>query len=104
MTAFATDAPGRAAPLGPAATPARAFARRDALLLLLQFAAMWGAFFVLASAINRPASLDEPASVMLPMILDQAGPVFAGNASYLLHALLLIPLAVILHALSEHAT
>jgi hypothetical protein len=57
---------------------------------------MWGAFFILLPAINWPASLDEPAAVMLPLILEQAGPVFAGYASYLLHALLLIPLAVLL--------
>jgi hypothetical protein len=57
---------------------------------------MWGAFLVLLPAINWPASLDEPAAVMLPLILEQAGPVFAGYASYLLHALLLIPMAVLL--------
>jgi hypothetical protein len=74
----------------------RAVARWAALLLLAQFAAMWGAFFVLMPAINWPASLDEPASVLLPLLLDRAGPVLAGYASYLAHALLLIPLAVLL--------
>lgn len=79
----------------------RAVARWAALLLLAQFAAMWGAFLILLPAINWPASLGEPASVLLPLILDQAGPVFAGYASYLLHALLLVPLAVLLrHSLS----
>ncbi len=71
-------------------------ARLAALLLLAQFAAMWAAFFILMPAIDWPASLDEPASVLLPLILDRAGAVFAGYASYLLHALLLIPLAVLL--------
>lgn len=73
--------------------PARILA---ALLLLAQFAGMWAAFFILMPAINWPASLDEPPSVVLPLILQQAGPVFAGYASYLLHALFLIPLAVLL--------
>lgn len=65
-------------------------------LLLLQFATMWGAFFILAPAINWPASLDEPPAVILPLILDQSGAVFAGYLSYLIHALALIPLAILL--------
>jgi hypothetical protein len=70
--------------------------RLAALLLLAQFAGMWAAFFILMPAINWPASLDEPPSVILPLILDQAGPVLAGYSAYLAHALLLIPLAVLL--------
>lgn len=65
-------------------------------LLLLQFVTMWTAFFILAPAINWPASLDDPPSVMLPMILDQSTAVFAGYLSYLIHALALIPLAILL--------
>jgi hypothetical protein len=57
---------------------------------------MWGAFFILAPAINWPASLDEPPAVILPLILDQSGAVFAGYLSYLIHALALIPLAILL--------
>lgn len=74
---------------------ARRFA---ALLFLLQFVCMWTAFFILMPAINWPASLDEPPLVVLPLILEQAGPVFVGYSSYLLHALLLIPLAVVLRS------
>lgn len=66
--------------------------------LLAQFVFMWTAFFILMPAINWPASLGEPPSVILPLILEQAGPVFAGYTSYLLHALLLIPLAVTLRS------
>ncbi|MFQ6554191.1 hypothetical protein AAD018_017750 [Aestuariibius insulae] len=65
-------------------------------LLLLQFVTMWTAFFILAPAINWPASLDEPPSVILPLILDQSTAVFAGYLSYLIHALALIPLAILL--------
>lgn len=70
--------------------------RPAAALLLLQFVTMWGAFFILAPAINWPASLDEPPAVILPLILDQSGAVFAGYLSYLIHALALIPLAILL--------
>ena len=70
--------------------------RRTAALLLIQFVTMWAAFFILAPAINWPASLDEPPAVILPLILDQSGAVFAGYLSYLIHALALIPLAILL--------
>ena len=74
-----------------------------AALLLLQFATMWAAFFILAPSINWPASLDEPPSVILPLILDQSVAVFAGYLSYLIHALALIPLAILLRdALGLH--
>lgn len=79
----------------PAASPSHA-RRRTAALLLIQFVTMWGAFFILAPAINWPASLDEPPAVILPLILDQSGAVFAGYLSYLIHALALIPLAILL--------
>ena len=67
-----------------------------AALLLFQFVTMWGAFFILAPAINWPASLDEPPATILPLILDQSVAVFAGYLSYLIHALALIPLAILL--------
>lgn len=70
--------------------------RVAAVLLISQFIAMWGAFGILAPAINWPASLDEPPAVMLPLILQQSGPVFLGYLSYLVHALLLIPIAALL--------
>lgn len=65
-------------------------------LILLQFATMWGAFFILAPAINWPASLDEPPAIILPLILEQSAAVFAGYLSYLIHAVALIPLAILL--------
>lgn len=80
-----------------ATTQTPALRRLAAGLLTAQFVGMWGAFFILAAAINWPASLDEPAGVILPLILQQSGPVFAGYLAYFLHALLLVPLAVVLH-------
>jgi hypothetical protein len=88
MTMFLTAAPRTVDPPAPR--------RLAAGLLAAQFAGMWGAFFILLPAINWPASLDEPADVMLPLILEKAGPVFTGYLLYLLHAVLLIPLAIIL--------
>lgn len=70
--------------------------RTTGILLLSQFILMWAAFFILMPAINWPASLGEPPAVILPLIVEQAVPVFTGYTSYLLHALLLIPLAVTL--------
>lgn len=71
-------------------------ARRIAALLLIgQFAAMWGAFFILAPAIDWPASLDLPPAESLPLIGAQSSAVFAGYLSYLVHALLLIPIAAL---------
>ena len=80
----------------PATTP-RPAARLAALLLLAQFCAMWGAFFVLAPSIDWPASLGLPASEMLPLLLERFGFVFTGYTLYLTHAVLLIPTAVALH-------
>lgn len=70
--------------------------RAVSVLLIGQFAAMWGAFFILAPAIDWPASLDLPPEVMLPLIQDQSAAVFKGYLSYLVHALLLIPIAALM--------
>lgn len=85
------------APSGYGATVSRNPARRTAAVLLaLQFAAMWGAFFILAPAINWPASLDLPPAEILPLIREQSSAVFLGYLSYLVHALLLIPIAALM--------
>ena len=70
--------------------------RTAALLLFGQFAAMWSAFFILAPAINWPASLDLPPAEILPLIREQSTAVFSGYLSYLIHALLLIPIAALM--------
>jgi len=70
--------------------------RATGLLLLVQFALMWTAFAILATAIDWPQSLGDPASVALPRLLDNAGAVALGYGAYLLSALAMIPLAVML--------
>lgn len=59
--------------------------------LIAQFVLMWVTFFVLSSSINWPASLDDPASIALPRLLDHYGSVMTGYSLYLLVALLLVP-------------
>lgn len=76
----------------------RTAGRTAAALLVGQFIAMWTAFFILAPAINWPASLGEPAAVILPLIREHSSAVFLGYLSYLVHALLLIPAAAMLPA------
>lgn len=92
-------APLRAAPTRAAsavAAPRNPARRTAAVLLIGQFIAMWTAFFILMPAINWPASLDLPPAEILPLILEQSGAVFAGYLSYLIHALLLIPIAALM--------
>ncbi|MEM9715331.1 MAG: hypothetical protein AAF826_02320 [Pseudomonadota bacterium] len=74
----------------------RRHVQSTSFLLLLQFVTMWTAFFILFPAINWPASLDEPPSVILPLILEQSTAVFWGYLSYLVHAIALILLAILL--------
>jgi hypothetical protein len=76
-----------------------------AFFLIAQFICMWTAFFILSSAINWPASLDDPASVALPRLIEQAGPVLAGYSFYLLVGLLLVPATAALnHRLGLNST
>jgi hypothetical protein len=74
----------------------KSYRRLAAGLLIGQFAAMWGAFFVLAPSINWPASLDLPPSEIFPLIQSKSVAVLIGYVSYLIHALLLIPIAAVL--------
>lgn len=70
--------------------------RTTGILFLVQFAVFIVALVVLGSAINWPASLDEPASVALPLIREQAGAVALGYTSYFISALLLAPISLLL--------
>ena len=65
--------------------------RVAAAALTIQFFLILATFVILSGAINWPASLDDPASVALPRLIEQAGPVMIGYGSYLIAALLLVP-------------
>jgi hypothetical protein len=70
--------------------------RLTAALLIGQFVTMWGAFFILAPSINWPASLRLPPAEILPLISTKSTAVMLGYTSYLIHALLLLPIAALL--------
>jgi len=65
-------------------------------MLIAQFAIFAIALITLGSAIDWPASLDKPASEVLPLIRDQRAAVALGYTSYFLSATLLIPIALLL--------
>ncbi|NJN31028.1 MAG: DUF4386 family protein [Synechococcales cyanobacterium RM1_1_8] len=69
----------------------RTAGRIAGFFLITQFVLMWVTFFVLSSSINWPASLDDPASIALPRLIDHYGAVMTGYSLYLLVALLLVP-------------
>lgn len=68
------------------------------LLLFLQSALMWAAFFVLSSSTGWPASLDLPAAEKLTLFTDHETALRTGYMLYAGSALLLVPLAVLLRA------
>jgi len=76
-------------------------ARAASLFLSVQFVLMITAYIVLSSAINWPISLDDPASISLPRLVQQAVPVRFGYACYLMVALLIVPATAALNARLE---
>jgi hypothetical protein len=82
------------APLARPQSP-RLIHRIAGLSLLLIVAGFVLTFATLAPAINWPASLDAPASQILPLLLEQQQAIRLGYGSYLLSSLLLIPAALL---------
>jgi Domain of unknown function (DUF4386) len=65
---------------------------RSASLATLSFGVlMFVPLIVLGSAINWPASLDEPARVVMPLILEQQQSVRFGYLAYLAYSILFFP-------------
>ena len=62
-------------------------------LLIMEFFLIFPPMIILGGAINWPASLDEPAAVNLPLILEQYAAVMVGYSIYLLYSLLFWPVA-----------
>jgi hypothetical protein len=71
--------------------------RVAAACLIAQFCLMLAAFLILSNAINWPMSLDDPASIALPRVIDQALPMMVGYGCYLMVGLLLIPASAALN-------
>ena len=74
-----------------------AIAAVTAMVLVLEVFLQATALVVLGAAIDWPASLDEPASVNLPLITENRGAVILGYGSYLLYSILILPLAFLLY-------
>lgn len=74
----------------------RSFRYSAFVLLLIEFLLIFAPLAILGAAINWPASLDEPASLNLPLILEQAGAVKLGYFLYLLYSVLIIPVAFVI--------
>lgn len=76
--------------------------RTAGMLLMAQFILMFAAVGILGNAINWPASLDEPAAVMLPLLIEQRSAVALGYTSYFVSALLLTPIALLLYQIGRN--
>jgi hypothetical protein len=81
--------------------PARLpFNRIAGILLIFEALLLFVPVIILGSAINWPASLSEPAQVVLPLINEQLVATRLGYTIYLLYSVLFFPLALLTtHAL-----
>jgi hypothetical protein len=66
----------------------KALYRTAGLVLIIESLLLFLPVFILGAAINWPASLSEPASVMLPLLIQKAVPVKIGYLIYLVYSLL----------------
>jgi len=77
----------------PAQADPIAVRRQAAIFLIIEFLLIFAPLIILGAAINWPASLDEPASVNLPLILEQYIAMMTGYSIYLVYSLLFWPMA-----------
>ncbi|MFM7139258.1 MAG: hypothetical protein ACKOXS_03005, partial [Actinomycetes bacterium] len=68
----------------------RAVTRWAGLTSILQGLLIFIPTFVLGAAINWPDSLDDPASIALPRLLENEGAVRAGYLAYLIYSILFV--------------
>jgi len=67
--------------------------KQAAVLLIIEFLLLLLPLLILGSSIKWPASLDEPARVNLPLILENYGSMMTGYSIYLVYSLLFWPVA-----------
>ncbi len=72
--------------------------RYSAAFLIIQYFLMLAAYLILSMTINWPVSLDDPASIALPRLLEFARPITTGYVCYLAVGILFIPATVALNA------
>lgn len=63
------------------------------IFLIFEAALLFLPLIILGQSINWPASLSEPASINLPLILEQYGNMMTGYTIYLVYSLLFWPVA-----------
>lgn len=86
--------------------PSKTLTRTTALLLIVEGLLIFVPMIILGAAINWPASLNEPADVVLRAIFVEADATRLGYFSYLIYSLLFFPVVVLsvrLAAASERA-
>jgi hypothetical protein len=72
--------------------------RYAAVILISQYFLMLSAYLILSTTINWPVSLDDPASIALPRLLEFAQPIRTGYIFYLTVGILFIPATIALNA------
>jgi hypothetical protein len=79
----------------PSTLPTPSFARLAGVLLIIEGLLLFVPTIILGNAINWPASLSEPAAVMLPLLHSRLGAVQLGYTVYLIYSLLFFPVALL---------
>ncbi len=67
--------------------------RTTAIILLVEAFLMFLPLYILGTSLDWPASLDQPASVNLPLILEEYNSMFLGYSLYLIYSILFWPVA-----------
>ncbi len=71
------------------------FLRTTGIILLVEAFLIFPPLIILGSAINWPASLGEPAQIVLPLIHQQAGAVQLGYFIYMIYSVLFWPVSLL---------
>lgn len=69
--------------------------RTTGFLLIAESLLLFLPVGILGAAINWPISLNEPANVVLPQLVNQSQAVFVGYGLYLLYSILFFPIALL---------
>ena len=69
--------------------------RTTGLLLILESVLLFVPIIVLGKAIDWPASLNQPAKIVLPLIVEQSQPVLIGYFTYLIYSVLFYPISLL---------
>ena len=69
--------------------------RTTGLLLIRESVLLFVPIIVLGKAIDWPASLNQPAKIVLPLIVEQSQPVLIGYFTYLIYSVLFYPISLL---------